>query len=145
MFAGSKHRDIREYRPEGNLAYTTVYIEDSPTNCKMSSWDNIGYMLDASEDDEQKVKWVKEALEKSKGLVYVNVNKLKHKEFFLKYFDIYGCLDIPIGYGGEDQHHIFIRNATTKLQGAANARPSKWNNPYATVKESAGLKQESKM
>lgn len=88
--------------------YGSVYIQHSNSNCKLTIWDYASGLKRSTE--EQTIKVVKEALKKSYILVFINTTDIKFKEILERNFEIYGCLEIPIGYSNGYQYHIFIRN-----------------------------------
>lgn len=86
----------------------TVYRSGDYTNCKLSYIHNIGGLQLLTEEEFKM--YLDEVLKTCKGMVFMSTTSVTVKEYLNKLYQVYYCIEVPIGYNNGFQYHIGIRN-----------------------------------
>ena len=89
------------------LKYVTII--PSPSNCKLSTIENLYYVCDIN-NKEKTIKLIDEVLENCRILAYYNTTCKQFANFIIENYPVYSKAKIPIGYHKGFQYHLFIKN-----------------------------------
>lgn len=96
-----------EKNPYTYKQYKPVYrviIKDDPFNCKLTTVCSItGLKLDKD--------YFNELFKKCRILVHINTPNIETAAFIENNYELYGKVNVPIGYNGGYQYHLFVRNS----------------------------------
>ena len=99
-------------------------IVSSPSNCKLSYIENVGSLYASCTGTEsEKVEKIKRFLSEAKIVVSFNIIHNTLVDFFKKNFELYSCVQIPVGYSGGYQYHIIIKNDNSAYGNKSYLRP----------------------
>jgi hypothetical protein len=108
--------------------YPYVVVNHSSSNCKLSVIDYIGDFIDLDQPEES-IEKLKAVLATCNILVHIHTTNHKLKLFICKHFEVYTSSQIPVGYEGGFQYHLFLRNTHSNADNTQYLRPLKTKEP----------------